>query len=175
MPNVKLVPLKTLDKDAETGLIIESISGEKMVAFRTSTFLQLMDTLVQILGEGRLGHTILSQMGLDIGHSMFTHLEDEVKSDSDLVTMLDVVMAERGWGRCRALERVELRGVTYRVRVEGNPISGKHGKNEPMCHFIRGMCAGFLEAYLKKKARNIDQVACAALGASYCMFEVTFE
>lgn len=58
MPDAKPVLLKTLDKDAETGLIVESISGEKMVAFRTTTALQLMDRLVELLGD-MLGATLL--------------------------------------------------------------------------------------------------------------------
>jgi predicted hydrocarbon binding protein len=174
MLNVKPVPLKTLTKDPKTGLIIESISGEHIVTFRTKTFLQLADKLMELLGV-IAGGTVLHQMGIDIGRSAYDYLKKEVKSDCDLVDVIDVVMAERGWGRCRALERVAMRGVTYRVKIEGNPISGKHGKNEPMCHFMEGMCAGFLEAYLHKKAKSTEQVSCAATGAPCCVFEITFE
>ena len=172
LPDAKPVPLKTLDKDAETGLIVESISGEKIVTFRTNTFLQLMDRLVELLGE-TLGGNLLHQMGIDIGRSMFGYLKDEVKSDSNLVSAMDTVMAERGWGRCRGIKKVEMRGLTYSVRTEGNPISGKHGANEPMCHFIRGNYAGFLEAYLHKKEKHSEQITCAALGAPCCTFEIT--
>jgi predicted hydrocarbon binding protein len=166
--------LSTLDKHAETGLIIEWPSGEKMVAFRTTTALQLMDKLMGLLG-GTVGATVINQMGLDIGRSMFTHLKDEVKCENDLVSLMDIVMAERGWGRCKEAKKVELKGLTYHVRTEGNPISGTHGKNEPMCHFIRGMYAGFLESYLNKKATKSEQVACVAIGAPYCTFEITLE
>lgn len=166
--------LSTLDKHAETGLIVESPSLEKMIAFRTTTFLELMDRLVELLGEG-LGANLLHQMGRDVGLSMFSHLKDEAKSDNDLVSLLDAVMAERGWGRCREARRVEMRGLTYSIRTEGNPTSGRHGANEPMCHFIKGICTGFLEAYLNKKAKSTQQNTCAALGASSCTFEITLE
>ncbi len=166
--------LKTLDKDAETGLIVESVSGEKMVAFRTTTALHLMDRLVELLGGG-LGTNMIYHMGRDMGQSMFDHLEGEVKSDNDLVEMMDTVMAERGWGRCRELKQVEMKGLTYHMKTEGNPISGKHGPNEPMCHTIRGFYAGFLEAYLHKKVKQSEQLTCRALGAPACTFEVTLE
>jgi predicted hydrocarbon binding protein len=175
LPYAKPVLLKTLDKDAETGLIVESISREKMVAFRSSTFLELMDMLVHLLGEGRLSETLIGQMGSSTGRSMFAHLESEVKSTTDLAHMMDIVMAERGWGRCRELKKVEFRGLTYRTRVEGNPISGKDGANEPMCNFVRGFTSGFLEAFLLKKAKHSEHVACRATGAPYCIFEVTFD
>jgi predicted hydrocarbon binding protein len=174
LPDFKPVLLKTLDKDPETGLIVESISGEKIVTFRTKTFLQLMDRLMGLLG-GTIGATVINQMGIDVGRSTFGYMKDEVKSDNDLVSVMDIVLAERGWGRCRAIKKVEMRGLTYSIRTEGNPISGTHGKNEPMCHFIRGIYTGFLEAYLDKKAKHSEQVACAALGAPCCTFEIAFE
>lgn len=177
LPVAKAVMLSTLDKHAETGLIVESPSGEKMVAFRTTTALQMMDKLMGLLG-GTVGATVINQMGLDVGHSMFNHLKDEVKSDNELTSLMDIVLAERGWGRCRTIEKVEkveMKGLTYSVRTEGNPISGTHGKNEPMCHFIRGIYTGFLEAYLHKKAMHSEQVACAALGAPCCTFEIILE
>jgi predicted hydrocarbon binding protein len=166
--------LSTLDKHAETGLIVEIPSGERMVAFRTTTFLELMDRLIGIL-RYTVGVTVLNQMGIGIGQSMFNHSKDEVKSDNDLVSLMDIVLAERGWGRCRELKKVEMRGLTYSVRTEGNPISGKHGRNEPMCHFVRGFYTGFLEAYLHKKAKTSEEIASAALGAPCCIFEITFE
>ena len=172
LPVAKPVLLKTLDKNAETGLIVESISGEEMIAFRTTSALHLMDRLVDLLGEG-LGANLIYQMGKDMGQSMFDHLEDEVKSQHDLVNMMDTVLAERGWGRCRELERVK--GVTYHVRTEGNPVSGRHATNEPMCHYIRGFYSGFLEGYRKKKVIHSKQLACKVLGAPYCTFEVTLE
>jgi predicted hydrocarbon binding protein len=168
----KTVLLKTLDKDAETGLIVESVSGEKMVAFRTTTVLHLMDRLLGLLGEG-LGANIIYQMGRDQGQSMLSHLEDEVKSDNDLVNLMDAVLAERGWGRCRELKQVEMKGSTYLAKTEGNPISGKHGPNEPMCHYVRGFYAGFLEAYLHRKVKHSEQVTCRVLGAPACTFEIT--
>ncbi len=174
MPVAKVVMLSTLDKHAETGLIVECPSGEKMVAFRTTTFLELMDRLVELLGEG-LGANLLHQMGRDVGLSMFSHLKDEVKSDNDLVSLMDIVLAERGWGRCREAKKIEMKGITYSIRTEGNPTSGKHATNEPMCHFIKGICTGFLEAYLGKKATNSQQITCAALGAPSCTFEITLE
>jgi hypothetical protein len=70
LPDAKPVPLKTLDRDKETGLIVESISGEKIATFRTKTFLQLMDRLMELLG-GTVGATVLHQMGINIGRSMF--------------------------------------------------------------------------------------------------------
>jgi len=172
--DAKPVLLKTLDKDAETGLIVESITGEKMVAFRTTTALHLMDRLMELLGGG-LGANLIYQMGRDMGRSMFDHLEDEVKSHNDLVNMMDTVMAERGWGRCRELKQVEMKGSTYHVKTEGNPISGKNGPNEPMCHSIRGFCAGFLEGYLDKKVKHSEQLTCKALGAPACTFEIILE
>lgn len=172
--DAKPVLLKTLDKDSETGLIVESVSGERMVALRTTTFLHLVDRLMELLGEG-LGANLLYQMGKDIGRSMFAHLADEVKSDNDLVNLMDVVLAERGWGRCRELKKTEFRGLTYSARMEGNPISGKHGSNEPICHFVRGFYTGFLEAYLHRKVKHSEQVTCRALGAPACSFEITLE
>jgi predicted hydrocarbon binding protein len=165
--------LSTLDKHTETGLIVENPSLEKMVAFRTTTALHLMDKLVELLGEG-LGANLLHQMGRDVGQSMFSHLKDEVKSDNDLVSLLDIVMAERGWERCKEAKRIEMRGLTYSIRTEGNPTSGKHATNEPMCHF-KGICIGFLEAYLNKKAKSSQQITCAALGAPCCTFEISLE
>jgi predicted hydrocarbon binding protein len=129
---------------------------------------------MELLG-GTVGATVLHQMGIDIGRSMFGYLKDEVKSESDLTSAMDTLMAERGWGRCRAIKRLEMRGLTYSIRTEGNPISGTHGKNEPMCHFIRGNYTGFLEAYLHKKAKTSEQVACTALGAPDCTFEIAFD
>ena len=110
MPDAKPVLLKTLDKDAETGLIAESISGEKVVISRRKTFLQLMDRLMELLG-GTVGATVLHQMGIDIGRSMFGYLKDEMKSESELTSAMDTVMAERGWGRCRAIKKLEMRGL----------------------------------------------------------------
>ena len=133
-----------------------------------------MDRLIGILGY-TVGATVLNQMGIGIGQSMFNHLKDDVKSDSDLVGLMDVVLAERGWGRCREIKKVLVKGLTYSVRTEGNPISGKYGRNEPMCHFVRGFYTGFLETYLQKKSKSSEEIACTALGAPCCTFEITFE
>jgi predicted hydrocarbon binding protein len=133
-----------------------------------------MDRFVELLGEG-VSATFLHQMGKDVGRSLFDYSKDEVKSDSDLVSVMNIVMAEGGWGRCRAMKKVEMRGLTYSIRTEGNPISGRHATNEPMCHFIRRNYTGFLEEYLHMKARNSQQVTCAALGEKYCTFEITFD
>jgi predicted hydrocarbon binding protein len=165
--------LSTLDKHPETGLIVEVPSGEKMVAFRTTTFLELLDRLIGMLGY-TMGTTVINRMGIDIGQSMFNHVKGEVKSDNDLVSLMDVVLAERGWGRCREIKKVEMKGLTYSVRTEGNPISGKHEKNEPMCHFVRGFYTGFLEEYQHKKSKSSEEITCTALGAPCCTFEITF-
>jgi hypothetical protein len=61
------------------------------------------------------------------------------------------------------------------IKTEGNPISGKHGPNEPMCHMIRGFYAGFLEGYVRKRVKHSEQLTCRALGAPYCTFEITLE
>jgi predicted hydrocarbon binding protein len=171
--SINLVPLKTLDKDEKTGLIVESGSGEKIVTFRTATFLHLMDRFVELLGDN-LSATFLHQMGIDVGRSMLTYTKGEVKSDNDLCTVMDVIMAERGWGRCLALEKAKMRGLTYTVKVGDNPISHKHGGNQPICNFLRGNYTGFLEAYLNKKAQSSVQVACAGLTAPNCVFEIAF-
>jgi predicted hydrocarbon binding protein len=169
----KPVLLKTLDKNPETGLIVESISLEKMVAFRTSTALEMMNRLMEMLG-GQVGATVLNQMGIEVGHSMLNHLKDKVKSENDLTSLMDTVLAERGWGRCRTITKVEMSDLTYKIETASNPIGGKYGADEPMCHFIRGIYTGFLQAYSGKKAKHSEQVTCAAIGAPHCTFEITF-
>ncbi len=52
------------------------------LGFKTKAFLQLMDRLMELLG-GTVGATVLHQMGIEIGRSMFGYLKDEMKSESD--------------------------------------------------------------------------------------------
>ena len=174
MADSRPVLFKTLDKDAETGLIIDESTGKRILTFRTETFLKLMDRFVEMLGEG-LSATLLHQMGIDLGRTAFSYVKDEVKSDSDLTDAMDTLQAEGGWGRCKEIRKIETSGITYVVRTESNPISGRHATNEPICHLMRGMYTGFLEAYLNRKAKQSEQISCRVLGAPYCTFEIIFE
>lgn len=158
----------------ELGIIVEDRGGERIVCFRSKTFLHLMGRLMELMGDV-LGATVLHQMGVDIGRSGFAFMKDEIKTDTDLTKLPDSVWSRRGWGRIMDIEVIEADARTYRVTVKENPISGRFNENEPACHVVRGVFTGFFEAYSGKRAKLSRQVACAAKGQPNCVFEVVFD
>jgi len=133
-----------------------------------------MDRLMELLGL-TVGRTLLHQMGIDIGRSGFAFAREELKTDDDLLTVANSVWSRRGWGRITKIEVTGSDFRIYQIGVKDNPISRRFPGDEPMCHVLRGVCTGFLEAYVGKKSRFSKQTTCTALGEPDCTFEVTFD
>jgi predicted hydrocarbon binding protein len=116
------------------------------------------------------------QMGEAIGQTAMHYWKHEIQSPSDLTRISDKVLKLRGWGRCLNVEISGFHGKTiYVFSLKGTPSSHERTANEPTCHIMRGIVAGWLEAYLDRKAQSTTETACASMGNKHCVFKVEFE
>jgi predicted hydrocarbon binding protein len=165
--------LGKLVRDNDKGWIMAY--GKRIITFRIHTFQAMMDKLTSIAGA-TVSKTLFYQMGEEIGQKAMEYSKPEIQSPSDLVRVADEALTLHGWGRCLSLE-VNDRGdkTVYVCLLNGNPSSHERTADEPTCHMMRGVVAGWLEAYLGKKAESSTETVCASMGNEDCAFEIVFE
>jgi predicted hydrocarbon binding protein len=165
--------LGNLVRDNDKGWIMAR--DKRIITFRIQTFQAMMDKLTSIAGS-TVSKTLFYQMGEEIGQKAVQYSKPEIHSPSDLARIADEVLSLHGWGRCLSLEMTS-RGdkMVYVCLLKGTPASHERTANEPTCHIMRGIVAGWLETYLDKKAESSTETVCASMGNEHCAFEVEFE
>jgi len=89
--------------------------------------------------------------------------------------VFDTVLTERGWGRCLDFkEQNPPPGTVYTITMSGCLLCHDRKSSKPLCHMLRGVVAGSLEAYLNKKVKETKEIQCAAVSGELCIFQITF-
>ncbi len=159
--------------DQDNGWIMSR--NERVIVFRVKTFQAMMERLTSIAGS-TVTKTLFYMMGLEVGQTAMRYSKDEVHSLGDLAKVANRLTAMYGWGRSLSLEASTRDGqAVYTCVVKGTPLSHKRTANEPVCHMMRGVVAGWLEIYLDKRAVSSVETQCAAMGHEHCVFEVKFK
>lgn len=165
---IKRIGVSPLERDLGRGWILEN--GIRIVSFRTETFQALIQKIVNITGSIVAG-TLLYQAGNEIGRTLFEYSKDRIERFPDSEKVFDTVTTARGWGRC---VKIEQQNQVYTVSVRDCPLCHEQKSQKPICHMMRGITAGALEAYLNKKAKEAKELQCAAVSGELCVFEITF-
>jgi predicted hydrocarbon binding protein len=159
-----------LSRDEEKGWILED--GLRIISFRQNTFQIFLDSLVSIVGL-KIGVALMHSMGNTVGHATMQYVRDEVRGDDDLGKVLDKVLLARGWGRCVDLSKKrEGERAIYVFKLSDTPISQERKTTELTCHLIRGLLAGWVEAYHGRGGSESVEKECVAVGGEHCTFEV---
>jgi predicted hydrocarbon binding protein len=86
---------------------------------------------------------------------------------SEFIKALEEFYAELGWGKFSIVNREHLT-----IKVENSFIAEEYGESDvPVCHFLRGYCAGTGEA-LTNQEMDAEEIKCKACGDDYCEFVV---
>ena len=161
-----------LSRDVGKGWILEG--PDRIISFKVKTFQRFIDSLVGMAGA-HVADVLLYHMGSELGHTAHDYTKEETRSEDDLPKVIDRVLTERGWGRCLEMTVKRQNGrVAYVFTVSGGPLVRERRAAEPTCTLVRGSLAGWLEAYLGKKAQSSTETECASTGDKFCIFEVTF-
>lgn len=164
--------VEPLSRDEKNGWILED--GKRIISFRVKTFQSFTDSLNRTVGS-KVASALLYQMGISIGQAGMRYSKDRIRADSDLGSVLDSVLCARGWGRCVNMERKQKAGkAVYSFAVKGCPLCHERNDTAPICHVLRGIVAGWVEAFLDKKAGESIERECVATGGRFCAFEVIF-
>lgn len=165
--------LDPLTRDEEKGWIHEG--DNRIVTLRVKTFQTLSNQLGAIAGS-KISGVILNQLGMACGRVVMGYSREEIQLQSDLPTILDWIMKDRGWGRCVDLTwQSSGTRTTYVVKVKGSPLSHEHYSSQPSCHLLRGALSGWLEAYFDAKVLDSTETECESMGNSFCVFEITLD
>lgn len=164
-------PLEHLLRDEEKGWILEN--GHRVISFRLETIHSIVDKLVSMVGP-KVATTLLHEIGVAIGRAGMNYSKDGIHSEEELGPMLDRVLRLQGWGRSLGITKRPLSGGrVYVAKLTGTLLSRERRTKEPSCHIVRGVIAGWLEAYFGGKAVESIEAECAAIGDPACVFEVT--
>ena len=126
------------------------------------------------MAGGVVTKTIFYLVGNAIGRRSLEYSKDIITTDN-LADVIDNVLSLRGWGRLASLNKRESpNAVIYEFTLLGCIVCEKSTAKEPICDIMRGIFAGWLDAFLQKKARSCVETGCKATGGSSCVFEVTF-
>lgn len=168
---VRMNPEPNISRDSENGHVF--LNGDRVFSFRIKTFQAYMDRL-NISGD-KVSRVLMDQMGKAAGHAAMDFQRDRVHSVEDLWKVTDEVLSEQGCGRCLGIEQhVEGNTSKFTVRLRGTPLTYNRKTTEPSCHAARGLMQGWIEAYLNRNATASVETKCESMGASECIFEITF-
>ena len=168
----KLSTKRELRRRQEDGWILEG--EERILSFRVNTFQGVLDHLYS-MAEPKVGKTVLYQIGQDMGRAAFAYSKKDMPSE-DHWKILDEVLSVRGWGRCVSVNRInDAPYVTYAYTISDCPICFNRKATEPMCDIVRGIVTGWQESIIGRKAESSDETRCAATGAKFCIFHVSFK
>jgi len=166
-------PFAPLTRDEEKGWIIEG--DNRIITLRVKTFQTLSNQLGAIVGS-KISSIILNQLGMACGRVVMDYSREEIQLQSDLPTILDWIMRDRGWGRCVELtSQSSGTRTTYIAKLKGSPLSHEHHSSQPSCHLLRGALSGWLESYFDAKVVDSTETECESMGSPFCMFEVTLD
>ncbi len=166
-------PFDPLTRDEEKGWISEG--DNRIVTLRVKTFQTLSNQLEAIVGS-KISGVILNQLGMACGRVVMGYSREAIQLQSDLPTILDWIMKDRGWGRCVDLTWQSSGTRTiYVAKVKGSPLSHEHHSSQPSCHLLRGALSGWLEEYLNAKVTDSTEKECESMGNPFCIFEVTLD
>lgn len=156
----------------DEGVIREN--GTRIITFRIRTFQRLIEKCEKIFGTGAI--VILYGEGMAVGEAGMEYSRSQIASDEDLWTVLDKLVAVRGWERITNMKiSRDDDQVAHVFRWKNTPLAYEKRKDGPVCDFCRGILAGWLQAYYGKKAVDSKETRCEAVGDPYCEFEILFK
>lgn len=141
------------------------IIGYPTVMLSSRTFVRIQKDAERILGEGAA--IIFYEAGKKVILESIERFQREWKLEGEeLVRGLEEFYAELGFGKFKTGKP----GEEMLIKIENSFIAKEYGKSEaPVCHFLRGYCAGISEILTGEKM-DAEETKCLAKGDSYCEF-----
>lgn len=131
---------------------------------------------------GSVASAFLYYQGYSIGQRLHRAYVEEYPSYRTPQEMIHVLRARF---QAMGLGILEVAGASYDVNKyrivlrlhECFECRGleREGKRAPVCHFVRGLLAGFFTALLRAKTGTCTERACTVQGSPYCEFEVAVQ
>ncbi|MBN1763509.1 MAG: hypothetical protein JW878_10645 [Methanomicrobia archaeon] len=148
--------------DAETGEFFTQELPELILS--SAVFVGILKLAESIVGPDNAA-VIFYEAGKKVGINRAKYYRDKWKLDgSAFVRAMEEFCAELGWGTFS----VDLEALV--IKVENSFIAKEYGESEvPVCHFLRGCCAGMGEV-LTNRALDGEERKCEACGDDYCEF-----
>ena len=108
---------------------------------------------------------IFYEAGKKVGINRTTSWKEEWGLEgSAFIRAMEEFLAELGWGE------ISVDIETLIIKVENSFIAKNYGESDvPICHFLRGYCAGMGEV-LTNRAMDAEETKCAACGDDFCEF-----
>jgi len=130
----------------------------------SAVFVGILKLAESIVGTDSAA-VIFYEAGKKVGINRTKYFKDTWKLDgSAFVRAMEEFVAELGWGKFS----VDLEALV--IKVENSFIAKEYGESEvPVCHFLRGCCAGMGEV-LTNRALDGEEMKCAACGDDCCEF-----
>ncbi len=147
------------------------VIGYRTLMLSTKTFVRIQKEAEKILGDGAA--VIFYEAGKKAVLVSVKRIEEEWKSEGEeLIRSLEEFYAEVGFGKFIIGEAKVEGGEELMIKVENSFIAKEYGKSDvPVCHFLRGYCAGIGEA-LTNQEMDAEEVKCVACGDNHCEFVV---
>ncbi len=135
----------------------------------TKTFVRIQKEAENILGDGAA--VIFYEAGKKAVQVSVKRIEEEWKLEGiELVRCLEEFYAEVGFGRF-TIGEAKAEGELV-IKVENSFIAREYGKSDvPVCHFLRGYCAGIGERFSGREM-DAEELKCVACGDEHCEFLV---
>ena len=133
----------------------------------------LLEKLEKIVGQGAAG--ILYRSGFEIGKEHFDFMDGSYEgSDYKLLGKYLGFLKFCGYGEIS----VDYRDDCMFLKVHDSPDAEEwmdmHDEERKVCHYLRGLFAGFLSS-LKKVDVRVDETQCRAEGFENCLFRTEIE
>jgi predicted hydrocarbon binding protein len=145
------------------------VIGYRTLMLSNKTFVRIQKEAEKILGDGAA--VIFYEAGKKAVLVSVKRIEEEWKLEGEeLIRGLEEFYAEVGFGKFIIGKAKAERELI--IKVENSFIAKEYGKSDvPVCHFIRGYCAGIGET-LTNQAMDAEEVKCVACGDDHCEFVV---
>jgi predicted hydrocarbon binding protein len=148
--------------NAETGEFFNQELPELIMG--SVVFVGILKLTESIVGTDNAA-VIFYEAGKKVGINRTKYYKGRWKLDgSALVRALEEFCGDLGWGTFNA----DLEALV--IKVENSFIVKEYGESEvPICHFLRGCCAGMGEV-LTNRALDCEERKCEACGDDCCEF-----
>jgi predicted hydrocarbon binding protein len=149
-----------------------SIYGEPYVMFPAESFSILMESIIE--SSGKKGKIKIYKEGVKIGESIAERLEKSINTKGDkLLEVIFNIGGMGGWGIWKLYKKdvSKKEGIVHGYNIATAKYSYlRKKKNEPSCHFLRGIIAGELRVSWVSRDIDVIETRCISQGSDYCEF-----
>lgn len=159
-------------RGADPGALAERVLTANSVSVPASLLLHISVALRNLLGDG--GTAVLYHLSREGAKAWCTGVKKDLRLDDGdpaLVQLVEELAVRNNWGKMR-FSRIDPVSATCDVSLQGClECSHVRMSDGPVCHFIRGVVAGFASVLLGVEVHAVE-TGCKAQGEASCQFEV---